>query len=98
MSFNINDFSSSNAVNGYYFTLIVGLQYPDGTNYWYQFNLVTYKQSFNLRVRFYDSVTQSGWYLAQSYTYSTYGHDSAYYSSFEFDPPGAGVIGVTPPS
>ncbi len=90
MSVYISDFTSYNAVNGYYFTLLIGLQYPDGTNYWYQFNLVTYKQSFNLKVIFYDSVTQSGWYTAQSYSFSTYGHDSAYYSMMTFDPPSAG--------
>ena len=93
MSFNITDFTSCNSVNGYYFTLLVGLQYPDGSNYWYQFKLVTYKQSFHLSVVFYDAVTQSGWYTAQSYTYSTYGHDSAYYSSLQFDPPRGGGPG-----
>ena len=95
MSFNITNFSTYNSANGYYYTLIVGLTYPDGSTYWYQFNLVTYQQSFNLKVIFYDSVTQSGWYTAQSYTYSTYGHDSAYYSCLTFDPP-TGVTGGSP--
>lgn len=93
MSFNITNFVAYNAVNGYYYTLLVGLTYPDGTTYWYQFNLVTYQQTFNLKVIFYDSVTQSGNYTAQSYTCSTYGHDSAFYSYMIFDPPSAGVIG-----
>ena len=93
MSIYISDFSATDAVNGYYYTLLIGLTYPDGTSYWWQFNTVTYKQSFNLKVLIYDSVTQSGWYTASSYTMSTYGRDKAYFSSMEFDPPSAGVIG-----
>lgn len=96
MTFNITDFSASNSVNGYYYTLLVGLTYPDGTTYWAQFNLVTYNQTFKLHVIWYDSVTQTGWYTAQSYTCSTYGHDKAYYSSLEFDPPSAGVFNGSP--
>ena len=96
MSFYLSDFSATNAVNGYYYTLLVGLTYPDGTTYCFQFNLVSYKQSFNLHVIWYDSVTQSGWYTAQSYTYSTYGHDKAVYSSLDFDPPSTGSYGGSP--
>lgn len=96
MSFNISDFTSTNTVNGYYFTLLVGLTYPDGTTYWCQFNLISYQQTFTLQVIWYDSVTQSGWYTAQSYTYPMNNHNNAYYSSFEFDPPSAGVGGASP--
>lgn len=92
----ISDFSSINSVNGYYLTLLVGLTYPDGTTYWYQFNLVSYTQSFNLQIVFLDSVSQSGWYTAQSYSCSTYGHDKAYYSTMEFDPPPTGIISPPP--
>lgn len=92
MSLYISDFTSTNTVNGYYLTLLVGLTYPDGTTFWYQINLVSYKQSFNLQIIFLNSVTQSGWYTAQSYSYSTYGHDKAYYSSVEFDPPPSETI------
>ncbi len=96
MSFNITDFTATNAVNGYYYTLLVGLTYPDGTTYWAEFNLVTYTSTFGLHVIWYDSVTQGGWYTAQSYTFSTYGNDRAFYSSMEFDPPSAGVYGGSP--
>ena len=94
MSFNISDFSASNTVNGYYYTLFVGLTFPDGSNYWWQFNLITYKQSFKLKILFYDCVTQGGWYTASTYTMSTYGRDRAFYSSLDFDPPSGGVIGT----
>ena len=92
----ISNFQDSNKVNGYYLTLVEGLEYPDGSSCWYQFNLVSYVQTFNLKVIWYNYVTQSGWYTAHSYSYSTYGHDKAFYSFIEFDPPSAGVTGSPP--
>ena len=94
MSVYISNFVSSDAQNGYYLTILIGLQYPDGSQIWYQANLIAYAQSFGLNVYLYNAATQSGWYTAMSYSYSTYGHDSPYYSSLKFDPPSAGITGV----
>lgn len=96
LSVYISNFQTSNSANGYYLTLLEGLEYPDGTTVWVQFNLIAYVQSFNANVIWYNSVTQGGWYTAHSYSFSTYGHDKAYYSCLTFDPPTAGVTGSPP--
>lgn len=94
MTVYISDFSTTNAQNGYYLTLLLGIQYPDGSQIWYKVNFVSYVQTFQLRVYFYNTVTQSGWYTAMSYSYPTYGHNKPFYSSLEFDPPSAGISGT----
>jgi hypothetical protein len=91
LSVTINDFTNSNSVYGYYLSIILGLEYPSGSTLWYRIDILSYKQTFNLKVIFYDSCLEGGWYTAHSYSFSTYGHEKAYYDSF--DPPSAGFLG-----